>query len=351
MAEQALQNGPGVLTSGTLAALKANFGDLYAQYGVAAGNPFSTDLFVDGDNGSDTNDGLTPSNAKASIQAAINAAGQGDRIFIKPLEGDSASGDTDPDSYAETLTITGKDGLQIIGCGRGCTHGGQPQIKPGSGSTAICTINSFGVGLFGLTFNGYGTTGGGVLLVYNGSTYDAGGAVISNCYFKNNQGSAAAATGGAITWSANGGCWHAKIINCDFYDNRAGVVVMGTNLSIPRGIEILGCRFNAAVKTTTDADIYTGGSGVVGMIVDRCVFGTVDVPAYATSPDAARYMELLGSGVISNCSFACISDAAGAEVTFGAAGTAATFPTTFRMAGCFGEGVIATSDQSIIGRT
>jgi len=176
---------------------------------------------------------------------------------------------------------------------------------------------------------------------------------VQGCYFKNAKSSAAAATGGAITWSANGGCWHAKIIDCDFYDCRAGIAILGTALSVPRGVEILGCRFWAAVNTTVDADIYVAGSGTVGLVIDRCVFGTVDVPAYASSPDAARYMELPAGtkGIISNSTFACITDPAGTEVTFGAAGTACIFPTTVRMAGCWGEGVVATADQSIIGRT
>jgi hypothetical protein len=351
MGQQSLQALGGALTGASLTALDANFDELYGFYGIASGNPFATNRFVDGDHGSDTNDGLTPSKAFATIQAAINASGQGDRIFIKPLEGDSASGDTDPDSYAETLTITGKDGLQLIGCGRGCTHGGQPQIKKGSGSTALCAINSFGVGLHGLTFNGAGATGGGVTLVYDGSTKDAGGTVIRNCYFKNCKGSAAAATGGGVYWSANGGCWHVVIENCSFYDCRAGIALLGTALSVPRGVKILNCLFFAAANTTVDADIYAAGSGFSALVIDGCKFNTIDVPAYASSPDAARYMELLGSGVISNCTFACVTDPAGTEITFGAAGTGATFPTTFRMANCYGEGVVATADQSLIGRT
>src|SRR3990172_9072655 len=129
MSQQALQTVGGVLNAPTLASLTANFNDLYAYYGVAAGNPFATNRFVDGDNGSDSNDGLTPGASKKTIQAAIDASAQGDRVFIKPLEGDSASGDTDPDSYVETLTITGKDGLSLIGTGRGLAQGGQPQIR------------------------------------------------------------------------------------------------------------------------------------------------------------------------------------------------------------------------------
>jgi len=77
------------------------------------------------------------------------------------------------------------------------------------------------------------------------------------------------------------------------------------------------------------------------------------VPAYATSPDAARYIEL-GTGTkgsLINCRFACISQGTGAK-TFGAAGDACIIPTTVRMAGCFGEPASdATGDSGDIYRT
>lgn len=68
------------------------------EFGKVWGNVF----FVDGSLGSDSNDGKTRDTAKATIQAAINAASDGDRVYIK----DGA--------YAETLTNT-KSRIQIIG--------------------------------------------------------------------------------------------------------------------------------------------------------------------------------------------------------------------------------------------
>jgi hypothetical protein len=353
MSQQALQKAGGALTSPTLSALNTNFNDLYSYYGVAAGDPFATDLFVDGDNGSDTNDGFTPGTAKASIQAAIDAAGQGDRIFIKPKWGDTASGDTDPDSYSESLSIAGKDGLQLIGISRGLSQGGQPQLKVGSTTTSpIITVGSSGVGIYNLTINGASATGGGIYLYTNGSTQDAFGTTIGNCHFKNCKSTGAAATGGAIYWPAAGGSWQVTIDNCDFYKCRAGIVLIGTSSSRPQDVKILNCRFYSAANTDVDADIYEGGSGFASLVVDNCVFGTVDVPAYASSPSAARYIYLTGAaGVISRCFFACIGDPAGSEKTFGAAGTACYIPTTVRFVACWGEGVAGTADHSIVGRT
>lgn len=351
MPQTALQAIGGVLSAPSLSALNANFNDLYAYYGVAAGNPFATNRFVDGDNGNDTNDGLTPSSAFKTIQAAVTASAQGDRVFIKPLEGDSASGDTDPDSYTENITITAKDGLSLIGVGRGRTQGGLPQIKVGSTTTSpIITVNSFGVGIFNLGINGAGATGGGIKLVANGSTQDAGGAVIAGCAFKNCVSSGAAATGGAIYWSTNGGCWYVAILNNEFMNCRAGVVLTGTSIDSPKHCKIIGNVFGADANTAVDADIYGGGSGWTDCIMDRNVHATVDVPAYASSPSAARYIKLLGgSGIVSNSYFSCIASG-GSKKTFGAAGDAAIIPTTVRMAGNYGEGE-TTAPYGLVFRT
>jgi hypothetical protein len=129
--------------------------------------------------------------------------------------------------------------------------------------------------------------------------------------------------------------------------------MLGTSISVPQHVKIVGNRFSVDPNTDNDADIYVAASGIKNLLIDRCVFGTVDVPAYASSPTAARYISLGAgtTGIISNCTFACVTDPAGTEKTFGAAGTGAIFPTTVRMAGCFGEGVVATADQSLIGRT
>lgn len=339
MARTSLQAAGGSFTQESLDALGNNFDDLYSYYGVAAGNPFSTYYFVDGDNGNDNDDGLTPQTAKATIQGAIDAAGQGDRIFIAPLEAESASGDTDPDSYAETLTITGKDGLSLIGVSRGLAQGGQPQIRKGSGSTALLTVNSFGCSVQNLTFNGAGATGGGIKLVANGSTADAGGFIASGCHFKNCKGSGAASTGGAIYWTTDGGAWYVSIYNCEFIDNRAGICMLGSSVSVPQHVKIVGNRFGTDPNTDVDADIYVAGSGIKNLFIVNNTFATVDVPAYASSPDAARYIKLAAgtTGSIAGNSFACIASGGSAK-TFGAAGTAAIVPTTVRMPMNWGEG-------------
>lgn len=353
MAQKSLQAAGGALSLESLTNLESNMDDLYASYGVAVGNPWAVKRFVDGTNGSDTNDGLTPATSFATIQAGINASAQGDQVYIRCKEGDSASGDTDPDSYAETLTITGKDGLQLIGVGRGLAQGGQPQVRIGAGSTAMVTVNSFGVGIHNLTFNGAGSTGGGIKLVANGSTADAGGAVISGCHFKNCKGSGAAATGGAIYWTTYGGCWYVSIYNNEFVDNRAGICMLGTGGSIPQHVKIVGNRFGTDPNTDCDADIYVAADGIKNLFIDNNVFATVDVPAYASTPTAARYVSLGAgtTGIISRSFLACVGDPQGTEKTVGASGTAMIVPTTVRVSAIWGEGLAGTATAALIGRT
>jgi hypothetical protein len=294
------------------------------------------------------------SGAYQTIQAAVDASGQGDTILIAPKEGDASAGDTDPDSYAENVTVgEGKDGLSLVGIGRGLGQGPQPQIRPGTGSSPLITVEAFGVAILGLTLNGASNTGGGIKVVADGSTKDAGGLIVAGCHIKNCKGSGAAATGGGIFWTTSGAAWYVSIYNNEFIDCRAGVVMPGTGISIPRHVKIVGNRFGAAANTTVDADIYVAADGILDLFIDRNVFATVDVPAYASSPTAARYVSLGAgtSGLLSNNFFACVVDPDTSPKTFGASGSAAVIPTTVRMAGNYGEAAAASGQEGIIGRT
>ena len=289
----------------------------------------------------------------STIQGAIDACtgGRGDVVLVLPRL--MAAGATDPTSWAETLIIAAsQSNVSLVGIPINRTQGGLPQVKKGSGSTALLTIRAPGCLIKNLGFNGIDATGGGILLDDDASTKSAFGTTIENCHFKNCQGSAAATTGGAIMWSAAGGAWQVRIKDCIFYKNRAGIVMKGTSGSIPQDVVIENCDFTSNVNTTVDADIYVAADGIIGLVIKNCNFATVDVPAYATSPDAARYIKLGAGtkGAIFGCRFACVSDTAGTEYTFGVAGTAAIIPTTVRIAGCFGE-ITAAPTQQVIHRT
>jgi hypothetical protein len=296
-------------------------------------------LFVNGDSGSDANDGLSPDMPKLTIQSAVTAAGARGRVNVMAKA--IAAGATDPGSYAENIVIpAGYSGLSIIGISNGFTQGCLPQIKVGATTTSpLLTVRAAGVSIVNMTINGAGGTGGGIKLDGDSSTKDAFGFTAVNCYFKNCKSSGAALTGGAVYWTSSGCNWNTRFEGCEFYDCRAGIVVIGTGVSSPRSLVVKGCSFSASANTVVDCDIYTkgGGSGVVNVLIDSCQFATVDVPGYATSPTAARYVDLTGSsGAMTNCTFGCTGK------TFGAAGDAAFVPTTVRMAKNYQENAIIT---------
>jgi hypothetical protein len=86
---------------------------------------------------------------------------------------------------------------------------------------------------------------------------------------------------------------------------------------------------------------------VNGLVIDGCVFGTVDVPQYATGTGyKSRYLDLTGciNGILSNCTFACKTCPTGGK-TLKAAGDGMLVPATVRVANCWGETVTAEDGQ------
>ncbi len=300
--------------------------------------------FVDGTNGDDNNSGLdTWENAKATIQAAITAASAGDTVFIAPKT--MAAGDTDPSSYAETLTIAAaKSSLSLIGVSRGRAQGGLPQIRKGSGTTALLTVRAPGCHIANLGFNGIKTADStqtlvGILLDDDGSTKTAFGTTIENCHFKNcagATGSTNAAQGGAITWAATGCAWQVLIKGCRFYKNVADVVLLGTSVDVPQDVIIEDCVFSGPAANV-DCNLYlAGGSGMNGVIIRDCVFG--QLPSLGS---VARYIDATSCvGMLVGCVFGCQTNNTGAgQKTFKSDGDAAKIPTTMHIANCYGQSV------------
>ena len=312
------------------------FGNKIYPEDLAVGNPWADYWYVDGDNGSDSaNNGSAVDKPTKTIQKAVDNAAEGDVIFVRP----KTPGIWDPVGYAETVIIPyTKPLLSIIGVGTGRTLGGLPHMEIATGSVAMITVRAPGCTIANLSFKGTGSSGGGILLDDDGSIKAAYGTTVENCYFYECNGSAAAATGGAIMWSADGGAWQLAVRNSYFMSNRAGIVLKGTGQSRPTDVLIEGCEFASWVSTEIDIDIDLGnGSGAQGVIIRDCNFATVDVPAYAGAGTTARYLDLTGcEGIVDNCGFACISEGASAK-SFDAAGTAAFIPTGVRFSRCYGE--------------
>jgi len=282
---------------------------------------------VDGSLATGNAHGKDWANAMTTIQAAVTAASAYDTIYVKPKLITDATGD--PTSYAEVIIIPfGTHHLSIVGIGRGRTQGGLPQIKMGSGANALLTIRSAGCLIANIGFDGYGSTGGGILLDDDNSTKTAFGTTITNCHFKNCVGSAANATaGGAIMWSAAGNAWQVLISNCNFYKNVCDICVLGTSNTVPQDVVIEDCNFSNSAAST-DCNIYAGGSGFGGGLkINRCVFGKT--PALGTTD---LFTEITcygtgGTGVMSNCVFG----AAGTTTGYGASKASASIGTTIEL--------------------
>ncbi len=294
--------------------------------------------FVDG-NMSASGDGTTPDNAMKTIQEAVTVAaayntGDGGVIYVKAL--DMAAGATDPNSYAETIIIPATAAkTAIVGVSGNRTQGGLPQIRKGSGSTALLTVRAPGCLIYGLGFNGASATGGGILLDDDSSTKTAFGTTIANCHFKNCKGSTATdcRTGGAIQWSSEGNAWQVRILKNVFYKNVGDVVLKGTSGSVPQDVVIEGNTF-MGTAAAVDCHLYlAGGSGMASVVVNRNVFASV-LPVLG-SGSIVRYVEMTGcTGIFSNNVFACTDTTTG----FGVAKATAKIPTTVGIAGNYSDG-------------
>ena len=280
-------------------------------------------------------DGGTWLEAFITIQEAVTAAGAGDVVFIAAQ--DNTSYDTDPVSYAENIVIPyATSNLALVGISRGRTQGGLPQLKVGATTTSpIITVRAPGCLITNLGINGYGGTGGGILLDGDNSTKAAFGTSIINCHLKNCVATTTVAfSGGAIYGGSVQTPWQVLISGCRFFKNEVDVAVIGTS-TVPQDWVIEDCVFSGpAANTNCNLFLKGGGSGINGVHINNCVFPAL--PALS-SGDTSRFIDATGCvGLMSNCMFGCPTQGAGL-LTFKADGTGALIPTTMFMVGCFGN--------------
>jgi hypothetical protein len=305
---------------------------------------FANIWYVDGDNGSNSNVGNTPSTAFKTIQAAVSAASTDDIVFIR--QRDMAVGATDPVSYAESVTIPATaDRLKLIGYSTGRVQQGVPQIKPAGTTHVYClTVNSPGCLIANLGFNGNSTAGaplnGAILLNSNGATgtISAAGTTIQNCHFKNCAGTTVtdATTGGAIDWTANGDCWQVLIKNNRFYKNVCDICLLGTSNSVPQDVVIQENIFSGPTASV-DCNLYlAGGSGMNGVIVDNNNFGPIGTLGSGTVLRLISATGCIGMFSRNMCQTT--------GKTYGAAGSGGLVPTTMMIAGNY-------QDNALIART
>ena len=252
-------------------------------------NVFSDVWYVDGDNGSDSDTGVDPEHAFATIQAGIDAASSQDTVYIRTLAPDADA--SEPGTYEEDLSIPyAKHGLSLIGVGatNGLQPFGGPKVKNATATTLLdvkasnvyikglqfnCTRNSgtYGIRLQGIA--GYATLAGSV------------GTVIEDCYFKN----ASATYGGIYVY----GGYEVRISRCTFHlgTNALGVIFHST--PVPNNghlIEYSNFKSNNGVVVTLYLDLASSKD----IMVDHCNFD--QATTFITCVDGAE-------GLISNCCF------------------------------------------------
>lgn len=301
--------------------------------------PVRSKWFVDGSNGKDGNDGKAWDSAFATIQNAIDFASVLDTIIILPKA--IPAGASDPVDYAENLIIPAtKPGLTLIGFGAGRVQGGIPQLKKGSGASALLTVRAPGCSILGLGVNGNGSTGGGILLDDDAATKTAFGTLIAGCHFKNCKGSSAtdSRTGGAIQWSASGGAWQVRILKNMFYKNVGDVVLLGTGGSVPQDVVIEDNIFSGPAASV-DCNLYLGGgSGMNGVTIINNKF--VEKPNIG-SGSVAKFISATGCiGLLAGNDFG----GTGTSTGYGVAKASANIPVTMFMVRNYSESGLITRE-------
>jgi hypothetical protein len=282
----------------------STFPDGLFQYGgqpVGAmfASPWSKVYFVDGEDGVDDFDGLSPVKAKKTIQSAVTAATRGDIIYVRPLQ---YTGGTGFSRYTEEVTVTAgasagsaahfeNADISIIGTVNTLNPEYGVRWKHLTDSTGYCLINKApALHLENLGFYAEGAAGAVSLLCNGATTTQRGvdGTTFSNCVIK--AGRVIAASGGdGLTFR-----------NCLFHAAPAGGATGGITFTCStnpgRRFRVLDCAFlegNGAASATE----YINIAGVCSeILINNCQFGII--------PTSAKYVLITSStGMISNCSF------------------------------------------------
>jgi len=274
--------------------------------------PWANVWYVDGDNGNDSHDGRGPSEAKASVQAAVNAASMGDIIYVRPkAPGGSTDGDvSDVGFYTNTgITIPfAKSQLSIIGVVNSGNSMYGPFLWPSTGAaidvyaaafhaenlTAHAEDVTYSAYLRGVS--GYTTAGGACgSTIYNctlgyGTILVTGGGdvVLDSCRFRNN----------FVHFDASLTPARRHMVrNCWFGANNGAA--LATAYFVIQGTQseflMTGCHFDQP----TTADEYINSSGVVDGLISNCYFADDDI-TWGTSA-AAQIRIASGTLTVSGC--------------------------------------------------
>lgn len=248
-------------------------------------SPWGVSFFVDGVNGSDTNDGFTPENAKKTIQAAVTAASRGDAIYIRPNDYVVGTGFR---RYTETITTAlAQSDLYLIGVSN------SPNVE--YGPRLAKTSSGYNLDVYGpalhvenIGFFSEGATGT-ALLRNNGATNTrrgTDGTTFYNCVIK----------GGKII-TADGGDG-TTIKNCMFHGSAGvtgGINAVGS-ANPGRRLRILNSIFQEGNGAAVDTAYITILGVYSEILIDKCRFGLI--------PTDGHFIYITSStGLISNSQF------------------------------------------------
>ena len=271
---------------------------------------FSTVRYVDGVNGNDNATGSTPTNAFATIQAAINASSAYDTIYVRPKYPLQGVNQGQPNTYAENLTIPiTLTGLKIIGMPGLIDPYFGPKIKPANNTSPAILVNASGVTLENLCIMNQALTPAGVMLTWMGASFNAVstdashllyagscGATIKNCEFREGHTMASPYVGGCGPSIVIRGGYNSTIENCTFVAGATHQAIqIGDDIVPGRNHKVLNCHFHDNNGAVADAYIKVQAGGFQGIVIRDCDFGI-----------ATKFITVGGgvSGIIAGCYFA-----------------------------------------------
>ena len=264
-------------------------------------NPWSTHYFVDGDNGNDSFDGLSPTTAFKTIQGAVTAATGGDVIYIRPKTYTLGTGFA---RYTEDVSVTlggsGGSGATATNAGIsliGITPLGQPSdflgVRWKYTSATPLTVDAPALHIENIGFFTEAATYA-INFRNNGATRTQDGSdgpSIYNCAIKGD---------GKIY--LQGGA-EAQIINCRFqakYDGTTGGLNLGIGTVTLARTTVVGCDFIGGNGNAMATAPITFTGLIYDFAMRDCYFGA--------APTAGQYMTgnpgTGQTGYVSNCYFA-----------------------------------------------
>lgn len=255
--------------------------------GLWAGRVF----FVDGRNGSDGNNGMSPGRAFLTIQKALDSSTLDDTVYIRPL----ALGSYYTESAIAPATSTG---LSIIGTGNGkggsvyqaCTWRNSSnsvddsalELRPGHSNVENVHFFSRAAQSSGFGIKAYWNTGSGTNI----------GSSIVNCGFSGDLADHPAAAGvvqSAIRFDSGEG---QLVEDCFFVDCRVGIA-SGSTMNAWKELVVKDCIFNGLAANIA-ADLFLA-DGTNLAVVD-CTFGHT-VPSHAAGT-MQKYIFCVGGSTV-----------------------------------------------------